>query len=62
MTDPKWSPQAEMTHCLINGVHYVKTPGGNWAPDYSKPGTAEAVRESVDEAFKHHWSIDKWKP
>ena len=29
------------------------------APDYSKPGTAEQVRKSVDEAYDAHWSIDK---
>lgn len=47
--------------CVINGIPYKRTPGGNWAPDYSHPGTAEAVKASVDEAYDAHWSIDRWK-
>jgi hypothetical protein len=27
----------------------VRTPGGNLAPDYTKPGVAEQVRTEVDE-------------
>lgn len=56
-----WKSLAEITHALINGTHYVKTPSGNWAPDYSHPDTAERVKQSVDEAYAEHWSIDRWR-
>lgn len=56
-----WSKPTEITHCVINGRHYVRTPSGNWAPDYSVPGTAEDVKKSVDEAYDAHWSIDRWR-
>ena len=61
--DIKWTTNRfEATHMLLNGIHYVRGPGGNWfAPDYTQPGTAEAVKKSVDEAYDAHWSIDRWR-
>jgi hypothetical protein len=52
----------EATHMLVNGVYYVKGPNGNWfAPDYTQPGTREAVDKDVAETVDEHWSIDRWR-
>jgi hypothetical protein len=52
----------EATHMVLNGIYYVKGPSGNWfAPDYTQPGTAEAVKADVDETVAEHWSIDRWR-
>lgn len=43
---------------LIGPVPHVRTPGGNWAPDYSHPGVAERIRVEVDFIEDQ---VPKWK-
>lgn len=58
----QWGTEpVEFTHAIIDGVHYIKNPSGTWRPDYSVPGTADAISKSVDEAYDAHWSIDRWR-
>lgn len=33
---------------LVGPLPHVRTPGGNWAPDYRHPGVKERVRAEVD--------------
>jgi hypothetical protein len=46
---------------VITGVTYVQTGPKMWAPDYDVPGTAEAVKKSVDDAYSVQWRIDQWR-
>lgn len=32
---------------LIGPLPHVRTPSGNWAPDYSHPGVAQRIRVEV---------------
>jgi hypothetical protein len=47
------------TRRVLDGIHCIKTSKNVWAPDYSVPGTAEAVKKSVDEAYDAHYPISK---
>lgn len=43
-TWPRYNPPG----LLVGPLPYVRTPGGNWAPDYSHPGVKERIRVEVD--------------
>lgn len=46
-SDHSWSyPKYQAS--LVGPLPHVRTPGGNWAPDYSHPGVRERVRAEVD--------------